>query len=408
MSNFNNSNQYYSDAVSSDEHVYYNLSIDNAFDGINSATTSDCVYEKQTPNILQKQSDYEVAVDSWQVRAQLPIFICNIKEGVFATNRNATPFSVCYEFVTGGVTTRFQSELIWLPDPKFLDSTEGPLPKPPSQNNGIQDLLTNPGYYWATKYNTMVKMINTSLTTAYNLFNAAHPGIHASAAYVQYNAQTGLFSMVAETTYATGANPAKVFVNTQLYKYLDTIPARFYGFNRLGGCEYQIDFELRTANSNGWVNGNPDAGQVPTGLTTPPFKIIMEQETDSRNLWNNITQILITSNSISVRDEYLPYRNKPQQIANRDFDQFNQSKRSVISYLDYNATLAAEQVKSSLTRDIRYSPKYRKYIDLVSNDPLNNINIEMFYVVDGVSILPLNLPINASADIGLMFRKKNF
>ena len=133
----------------------------------------------------------------------------------------------------------------------------------------------------------------------------------------------------------------------------------------------------------------------------------MEQETDSRRLWNNITQILITSNSISVRDEYLPYRNKPQQIANKDFDQFNQSKRSVISYFDYNATSASDRIDTSLSRDINYSPKYRKFIDLVSNDPLNNINIEIFYVVGGVTILPLNLPSNASADISLVFRRKN-
>ena len=123
-------------------------------------------------------------------------------------------------------------------------------------------------------------------------------------------------------------------------------------------------------------------------------------------MWNNITQVLITSNSISVRDEYLPYRNKPQQIANKDFDQFNQSKRSVISYIDYNSTQAALFPRSSLSRDIRYAPKYRKYIDLVSNDPLNNINIEIFYVIGGQTILPLNLPSNASADISLLFRRK--
>jgi len=388
-----------------DEHIYYNLSIDNAYNGVTNATTKDCVYEKQTPSILKRQSDYELAVDSWQVRAQLPIFIATIKEGA-NTDRNATPFSVCYEFTTGGVTTRFQTELVWLPDPKFLDPTEGPLPKPPSENNGIQDLLTNPGYYWSTKYNTMVKMINTAFAASYTAFNAAHGGIHASPVYLQYNAQTGLFSMVGETSYATGANPARIFVDALLYKYLDTIPARFYGFDRPGGCDYQIDFELRNGESNGWVNGNPDAGAVPTPLTSPPLKIIMEQETDSRRLWGNITQILITSNSISIRDEYLPYRNKPQQFANRDFDQFNQSKRSVISYLDYNATEAANRIDTSLSRDINYAPKYRKYIDLVSNDSLNNINIEIFYVIGGVSILPLNLPSNASADISLVFRKK--
>lgn len=406
MSNFNFRNYRQPDEFNTDEHIYYNLAISNPFDGFDNGNTNDCVYEKQTPAILKKQSDYELCVDSWQVRAKLPIFICPIQEGALATNIDLTPYSVTYEFVTGGVTTNFQTFLIYLPDPKFLDTSQGPLPKPPDQNNGIQDLLTNHGYYWTTKYNTMVKMINTALTTSYNAFNAAHPGIHANPCYLQYNAQTGLFSMVGDTSYATAANPAKVYVDTQLYKYLDTIPALFHGFNRPFAKEFQIDFELRTAESNGWVDGNPDAGVVPNPLTTPPLKIIMEQETDSRELWSNITQILVTSNSINVRDEYLPYRVKPQQISNKSFDAFNQPKRSVISYIDYNTTKAAATLQSSLVRDLNYSPKYRKWIDLVSNDGLNNINIEYFYVINGQTILPLTLPVNGTADVSLLFKKK--
>ena len=133
----------------------------------------------------------------------------------------------------------------------------------------------------------------------------------------------------------------------------------------------------------------------------------MEQETDSRELWSNITQILVTSNSINVRDQYLPYRVKPQQINNKDFDNFNQPKRSVLSYIDYNSTRAAIKLQSSLVRDLNYSPKYRRWIDLVSNDSLNNINIEYFYVLSGQTILPLTLPINGTADVSLLFRKKN-
>tara|TARA_R110000796_G_scaffold204220_1_gene320409 strand:+ start:478 stop:1698 length:1221 start_codon:yes stop_codon:yes gene_type:complete len=404
MSNFNYNPSVYES--SDNEHVYYNLSIDNAFNGVDNATTSDCVYDKQSPNIILKQSDYELAVDSWQVRAQLPIMITTIKEGILATDINLTPYSVTYEFTTGGITTNFKTELIYLPDPKFLDPSEGPLPKSPSQNNGLQDLLTNPGYYWATKYNTMVKMMNTALTTSYNAFNAAHGGIHSAPCYLQYNPQTGLFAMVAESSYALAANPAKIFVDTQLYKFIDTVPARFYGFNRPFSKEYQIDFEVRTNNSNAYVVGNVDAGVVPNPQTVVPDFIIMQQETDSRGLWNNITQFLVTSNSISVRDEYLPYRSKPQQVNNKDFDAFNQSKRSVISYIDYNSTSAALAKQTSLSRDIIYSPKYRKWIDLVSNDGLNSINIEFFYVVGGQTILPLNLPINASADVSLVFKKK--
>ena len=409
MSNFNNNySEWCPHGGDNREHIYYNLAIENPFNGFDNGNTNDCVYEKQTVPILRKQSDYEVCVESWQVRAKLPIFVMPIKEGLLSTNIDLTPYSVTYEFVTGGVTTNFKTDLIYLPDPKFLDATQGPLPKPPSQNNGIQDLLTNHGYYWTTKYNTMVKMINTALTTSYNLFNAAHPGIHTAPAYIQYNAQTGLFSMVGVTSYATAANPAKVYVDAQLYKYLDTIPALFHGFNRPFAKEFQIDFELRTNESNGWVAGNPDAGEVVNPQTTPPLLVIMEQETDSRELWSNITQIMITSNSINVRDSYLPYRTKPQQATNAGFDNFNQPKRSVLSYIDYNSTKAAEAKRTSLVRDLNYNPKYRKWIDLVTNDGLNNIQLEYFYVINGQTILPLTLPTGGSADVSLLFRRKTY
>jgi len=406
MSNFNNRNYRQSDEDGDNEHIYYDLTIENAFDGVDNGNTNDCVYEKQTPAILKKQSDYELCVDSWQVRAKLPIFICPIQEGALASNINLTPYSVCYEFTTGGVTTNFRTNLIYLPDPKFTDPAKGPLPKPPDQNNGIQDLLTNHGYYWTTKYNTMVKMINTALTTSYNAFNAAHGGIHSAPCYIQFNPQSGLFSIVGVSSYATAANPAKIYFDTQLYKFIDTVPALFHGFNQPFAKEFQIDFELRTGNSNAWVEGNPDAGVVPNPQTDPPDFIIMEQETDSRELWSNITQILVTSNSINVREQYLPYRVKPQQILNKSFDVFNQPKRNVLSYIDYNSTRAAETLQSSLVRDLNYSPRYRKWIDLVSNDGLNNINIEYYYVINGQTILPLTLPVNGTADVSLLFKKK--
>ena len=84
MSNFgyNNYNRTHMSSYESDrqEHIYYNLSIQNPFDGVDNGNTDDCVYEKQTPAILNKQSDYELCVDAWQVRAKLPIVICPIQE----------------------------------------------------------------------------------------------------------------------------------------------------------------------------------------------------------------------------------------------------------------------------------------------------------------------------------------
>ena len=393
----------------SSEHIYYNLRIDNAFDGFTNETLQQAVYDKQTGAILEKQSEYEVGVESWGVRAQLPIFIAPIKQGIFnpTNNINLMPFKVCYSFTTGGVTTDFSTELLWTPDPKFTDTPQAP-PKPPSENNGLQDLFTNPGYYWCTKYQRFVDIINTALKSSYTDFNAAHGGIHAKECWLQYNAQTGLISMVAETSYATGANPANVFFDARLYKYIDTINAEFSQFSSLTGKDYRINFRLYEGESNGWAIGNHDAGVVPNPLTSPPAYIILEQETDSRFLWSNIKQILITSSSIAVRNTYMPFYSNPFQQQNRGYDQFNQNKKAVLSYVDYNyaSPLQGASIMSSLSRDIYYKPKYIKWQELLSDSNLNNINVEIFYITDREQILPLNLPSDASASVNLVFRKK--
>lgn len=388
------------------EHIYYNLRIDNPLDGIDNATDQTTVFDRQTQPIVRKQSDYQVAVEAWSLRAQLPIFIATIEQGT-NTNINLMPFEVCYSFTTGGVTTDFLTQLIWTPDPKFLNAAIAPLPKAPNDNNGLQDLLTNPGYYWCTKYQRMVDIINTALTASYTAFNAAHPGIHAAACYVQYDAVTGLFGMVAPTSYATGANPAEVYFSVLLYKYIDTINAEFYGFNRPNSKEYRINFQLQAGEANGWSTGNYYAPGTPAAtVTTPPALIIMQQETDCRYLWSNIKQILLTSSSISVRNTYMPFFSNPFQFTNRDFDAFNQNKRSVISYVDYNYASPSPSIQSSLSRDIYYRPTYRNWQELTSDSPLTNVNLEIFYVTEDNFILPLNLPNKASCSVNLSFRKK--
>ena len=99
MSNYNyNPSAEYS---SENQHIYYNLAIQNAFDGVDNGNTNDCVYEKQTANILTKQSDYELCVDSWQVRAKLPILICPIKEGAYRNHQTKTTVFKTYEQITG-------------------------------------------------------------------------------------------------------------------------------------------------------------------------------------------------------------------------------------------------------------------------------------------------------------------
>jgi hypothetical protein len=394
------------------EHIYYNIRIDNPIDGFDNGASESCVYEKQTQNILERQSDYEMAIDHWNIRANLPIMIVTIQQGT-NTNINLMPFSVNFRYTTGGVTTNYQTFLTWVPDFAFSAANPArtlPLPKAPNDNNGIQDLRTSPNYYYCNSYQRFIDIINTALSTSYTAFNAAHGGVHGSSPWVQYDAVTGLISMIAETSYATGAggvgtNKAFVSVDALLYKYIDTMNAQFNGYNQANGADYNIEFQQLPGGQNGWALGNHYAGAVQNPLTDPPAYIIMQQESDTRYLWSNIKQILITSSSISVRNEYMPYIEFPQQITATG-SSFNQPTEPVISYVDYNYASPSYSTQASKHRDIFYQPLFYRWMDLLGDNALNNINIEVFFVTEDGFRLPINIPNKASVSMDFVFRKK--
>lgn len=416
----------------SKKNIYYNIRIDNELDGNDNSATLNCTYDRQTQNILPKQNDYQLSVKSWSIRAKLPVFIATIQQGT-NTDINLMPFSVNFGYTFGGVNDNYQSTLIWIPDFAFNalnPNRTTPLPRTPNDNNGIQDVKTSPNYYYCNSYQKFIDIINTALLASYTAFNVAHGGVHNSAPFLRYDNRTGLFSLVAELSYAVGAggvgqNKANVSFDALLYKYIDTIPAEFNGYNQAFGADYSISFEQFTGGSNAWALGNHYAGKVVNPQTSPPSHIIMEQETDCRFLWSNIKQILIVSDSLNVRNEYMPSINFPQQLNQQstipnpdrtvggtsitsDINRFNLDKKSVISYVDYNYASPSQSVQSSIHRDIYYEPKYEKLIDLVGDSGLNNINIEIFYQTEDGFILPLNIPNKSNVNVKLHFKKKFF
>ena len=394
------------------ENIYYNVRIDNQIDDVDNSASLDCVYDQQTQNIINKQSDYKMAIESWNIRAKLPIFIATIKQGT-NTDINAMPYSVCYSYTTGGVTTNYQTFLNWQPDEAFSAGNPNrtlPLPKNPAENNGIQDIYTNPNYYYCNSFIKMINIMNLALTISFNNFNAIHPGIVTEQVWIQYDPRTGLLSMIGNLEYAVGLGgdgTLKPFVSVDalLYKFIDSIPADFNGYNNANGKDYTILFEQKPGNSNAWARGNHYAGAVPNPQTIPPDYLIMEQESDCRSLWSNIKQIIITSNSINVREEYMPLITFPQQLI-KNPSTFNLNRKSIISYIDYNYGSPQTVLQTSTHRDIFYKPHFYKWIDLVGDSGLNNINIEIFFETEDGFIIPLSIPNKASVNVKMVFRKK--
>ena len=370
------------------KHIYYDVRIDNAYNGVDSSASENCSYQKQSIDILEKQSNYELCVEHWSLRGQIPVMIAKIQEGN-NTNINLMPFSVCFESSTG---VDFKQDLIYTPP---IINNSIPNPRPPSENNGLQDNSSR--YYHIYTFQLFIDIINNAFESAYQAFNAVNAGIHASAPWVQYNYDTGTLKLIAEYSYSSGgpANRAKVFCNALLFNYLESICVLFNGYNQVNGKDYLFDFTL--------LVGNVLAYAVPpNALTNPPDYIQLQQEYDLRYLWCNVKQILITSSSISTREEYLPEIVRPQAIERKN-NPFNPASLPLLSYYDIVLNGADG---ASWRQNIYYEPKVRKWIDLVSDNALNNISIDIFIQLDNGEILPLSLPSDATANIRLLFRRK--
>ena len=424
-----------------EEHIYYNVRIDNELDGKDNGASPNCIYNQQTQDILHNQSLYEMSVESWNVRAKMPIFIATVQQGKEPNPnpytedeyRNLTPFKVGMQITIGGVVSTYSSNLIWIPDAIFRSinpNRTAPLPKVSYKNNGLQDLTTNPDYYYCNTFLRWVNIINTALESVYQKFNTAHPTFHNSAPFVEYDNRTGLFSIVAELSWAIGRggigqDKAYLGFDALLYKYIDSIPAEFQSYNDANGMDYIIAFEQLKGGQNAWAFGNHYAGVVVNPQTSPPSHIIMEQENDCRYLWSNIKDILFVSNTIQVRSEYMPNIRFPQSLNQEniipnpnnfvggnsitgDINSFMLDQKSVISYIDYNYASPNDTTQTSIHRDIFYKPRYEKWIDLIGDAPLNNINIEVFFQTEDGFILPLSIPNKSSVNLKLQFRKKQF
>lgn len=391
------------------EHIYYNVRYNNAFNGVDSSASNNTAINITTSNILEKQSDYECAVDYWSIRGQIPVMIMKINAGT-NTDINATPYGFCFRY--GGID--YAQNIIYTSDQAVPN-----LPRSPNDNNGIQDLTNN--YYYIYTFQKFIDLMNTAMEGAYTAFNAVNAGIHSSAPFFQYEEKTGLISLIAEYSYSSGnvGNKAEVFVNSLLFNYVESIKVLFLGYNQANNKDFKFDFTLRKGNSLGYAI-------PPNAITNPPDHIILSQEYDLRYLWCDIKQIIITSSSISTREEYLPSSVNPQafNLVKRAppitifppppfnnvnsisllNNEFNPTKKTVLSFFDIDLTTEANTV--SWRQYIKYDPKIKKYMDLVNDSPLNQVNIEVNMITGDGTILPLQVPSEAQFNIKFQFRKK--
>jgi len=242
-------------------------------------------------------------------------------------------------------------------------------------------------------------MLNQALLSCYNGLNALVVGAGGvlpttNAPFFEFDPQGLLFILDAdENGYArTLANPIKIFCNSPLQTLLSS-----FQYTRLG-------------NGPSIVNGKNFQFQIynindTNVLTLPTYNALqMYQEGSTAALLNPIQAIVFTTSLIPV----VPENVSVPKVFGADSTLLSTGNNSNIASIltDFQVPFSPD---NRYNPDITYSPagEYRM-IDLYSNSPLSSLDLQVSWKDNFGNLHPFLLGSGCSANMKLMFRRKDF
>lgn len=282
--------------------IYINVSVNT---GINSNASENLANQ---PSQIVFKNDDAIAFDSSLYylslnralinTSSIPAFICPIVQGINQSDHNLTPFKIRFEYYANAGTLiyglteniEFQSQILELQA------------KPPSQNGGLQDFLSVPGYYYVYDIAWMLKIFNDSIADTFKTFcaNLIPLGVNLDNTrypFYTWNQSIKRFSLNFPTSLwdQEGGYPQISFYQDNVSGDLFDCPSNVYN------KEPSTNYLMLCFNSyDNTVQYN----------STNYFKMIAS--TDSLNVWTPVKRILFTITDIPVKTEIeSSFTNKP-------------------------------------------------------------------------------------------------
>lgn len=308
--------------------------------------------------IINNPSDYYLAVVKFTVPgANIPLFTFNQTTNFYTVTLSYLNFD-------------YQISLIYIPDN--------------TQNE-----------FTVFSYQHFVDMINVALASSFTDLKTNNPGSVATFPPVMiFNQTTQLFSILAPTKGYTGSNPISIYFNQNLNSFFESFEAVFNGLNTLNGKDVQITVEDKGNNLLFVQDPGLNYNGIGYSLTKLPAGnyYSMSQEFPTLYLWNELQTIVIQSNGIPVRNEYLNTQGSSG---------FN-NQVSVLTDFSPSVTSGPE-----IRSQFQYIPngQYR-LIDLNGNIPIYSIGMDFKYSINDGSLNEILLSPGKSASCKLLFTRK--
>ena len=366
-------------------HIYYNVNItNNDTTGSNSPPIIDFNETRNQP-YLNNPSEYYMSVVRFSVDTPtLPLFIPQPVVG--SNDANTLIYTVTMEYKTYTV----QVNLVFARQTQAI----GPPPTPILETD-IEDI-----YYYVYSYQWFIDtMVNPALISAYNQLQVAVsnggdvlPSNFAPFMLWDPSGSTAILNCDTEGyNFATLDDPIKIYFNTPMYNLFSSFSASYFGTNASQGKNFLM---------NVYDTGFNTFKNISNGVTY----IQVLQEYPTAPLWNPVSSIVFSTSLMPVVPELTAAPAIFTGGSGFSSSGNNSNVTNVLTDLEVPLTQGWETKPT-----VNYAPnaEYR-LSDLFGTSPVYSINVTVFWKDRFGKLLPLTLSAGGSANIKIMFRRKDY
>lgn len=354
------------------DNIYLNVSINHQGAGYSTGfnSTSEqpilAVYDvtKDTP-VVENPGNYYLSVIKFDLPLSLvPLLVCKVipNQG----NPNLCQMSVGIKYL--GVN--YPVNLIYTPNNNL---------SPPIQSD-IRQIITP--YYYIYSYENLIRMFNVALLSAWTTSGLAAANPTLKAPFLYLDDGTGFIVLVVSSVFTAAGAPPLIFMNESSHNYLSAFEVKSFGYNQPDGYDYQ--FVL-----NGSLPPAPETEYTIGGVTYYKYS----QDFPTLQNWAILRKILISSNGIPTKNEYIPSRGNSNA---------NNGSMPVIS--SFTPIINAIGDNNSICY---YVPQSQwKLVDMTPGPPLQRIDIQIQWEDANNNLYPLYIPLYQQANIDIAFLNK--
>jgi hypothetical protein len=383
----------YSEIKHSPDHVYYDLVSRSYASNVTDVSVPITFSDTRSAPIIDDISQYQMSIIRFQVDTfteLLPVLF--FQTAIGTTDRNEGVYRIVLRYDdTMGTTLAEEEPLLWSPQIK-----DAPIPPPPSTLPG--GLQSNTSFYYCYNFEYFIGLINEAFERAMTRLRNALPFLDGKEApfLVWQNNQTARLYAREDTFNSDKTTPyVSINFNRSLYSVLSSLPS-IKGVpidtNRINPAYFQI--LVRPWNGVRVVNVEESESGI--------HKLIyVDQEYSTIDQFTPVASISFTTATIPI----LPtFQSNPQVIID---GQPNKLTNTYDKFANVITDISADFAYKS---SILYNPQSEfRMIDMSNNkQPLNTIDIQVYWQDKLGFHHPLNLSPNSSVSLKIMFRKKNY